>query len=90
METKLLPNQLSMKLTLTVFLAIVCKFTFGQKASQIMFPPPVLGMEYPEFIRACDLPTHKKELVYTRFIYSGAMNIGVFIQKKIATILMQI
>lgn len=44
---------------------------FAQKKRQIVFPPPVLGMEYPEFMDACELPGHKNQLVYTRFIYSG-------------------
>jgi hypothetical protein len=60
-----------MKLTLTFNLIFLTLFAFGQKKSKIIFPPPVLGMEYPEFINACELPNHKKELVYTRFIYSG-------------------
>lgn len=37
----------------------------------MIFPPPVLGDEYPEFISACELTNHKNELVYTRFIYTG-------------------
>jgi len=28
-------------------------------------------MHYPSFTDACELPKHKNELVYTRFIYSG-------------------
>lgn len=36
-----------------------------------MFPPPVLGMSEPDFIDACELTSHKNELVYTRFTYSG-------------------
>ena len=60
-----------MKLIFTIALIIVCQLTFGQKTRQIIFPPPVLGMEYPEFMSACGLPSHKYELVYTRFIYEG-------------------
>ena len=60
-----------MRLQLTLGLLLLSFIVFGQKSSKIMYPPPVLGMEYPEFISACELPNHKKELVYTRFIYSG-------------------
>ena len=60
-----------MRLTLTFSLIFLSLFVFGQKKTEILFPPPVLGMEYPEFISACELPNHKKELVYTRFIYCG-------------------
>ncbi|HEY4325859.1 MAG TPA: hypothetical protein VGN20_17840 [Mucilaginibacter sp.] len=60
-----------MKVILTLGLIVLSLVVFGQKKSKLVFPPPVLGMEYPEFISACELPSHKNELVYTRFIYSG-------------------
>ena len=44
---------------------------WAQKKTPVIFPPPVLGLEVPEFISACELPAHKNELVYTRFTYSG-------------------
>ena len=52
------------------FLAIYIP-AFAQKKHRIIFTPPVLGMEYPDFMDACELPTHKNQLVYTRFVYSG-------------------
>jgi hypothetical protein len=61
-----------MKLGLIITLSIISQLAFGQKSKQIIFPPPVLDdMHYPLFTDACELPTHKNELVYTRFIYSG-------------------
>lgn len=60
-----------MKLILAFTLILCSQLTFGQKATKIIFPPPVLGIEYPEFTSACELPSHKKQLVYTRFIYEG-------------------
>lgn len=60
-----------MKLTLILSLMLLSLFVFGQKKTKIISPPPVLSMGYPEFISACELPNHKNELVYTRFIYSG-------------------
>lgn len=60
-----------MKLTLTFCLVFVSIFVFGQKKSKVISPPRILNMESPDFINACELPNHKKELVYTRFIYSG-------------------
>lgn len=61
-----------MKLAFTFYLFFLSLAVFGQKRKEIFFPPPILGMEQPEFLSACDLLNHKKELVYTRFIYSGA------------------
>lgn len=42
-----------------------------KKKTKVLFPPPVLGMEYPDFMEACDLLNHKNQPVYTRLIYSG-------------------
>ncbi len=50
---------------------LILQCCFVKKPQQIIYPPPVLGMEYPDFISACELRAHKNELVYTRFIYSG-------------------
>jgi len=61
----------TMRIILTLGLICFSLIVLGQKKSKMIFPPPVLGMEYPEFISACELPNHKNELVYTRFIYSG-------------------
>ena len=60
-----------MKSILSILLSLSIHVGFAQKKSKILFPPPVLGMEYPDFMEACDLPTHKSQLVYTRLIYSG-------------------
>lgn len=59
-----------LKLLLSVIFGLVFQLSSAQK-KEIIFPPPVLGMEYPDFINACDLLSHKKQLVYTRFVYSG-------------------
>ena len=58
-------------LLIAFVLIIFSSLAWGQKKDPIIFPPPVLGLDVPEFINACELPTHKNELVYTRFIYSG-------------------
>ena len=60
-----------MKIILAILLSLSIHVGFAQKKLKVLFPPPVLGMEYPEFMEACDLPTHKNQLVYTRFVYSG-------------------
>src|SRR5579859_4754828 len=60
-----------MKVILAVLLSLFLHVGFAQKKTKVIFPPPVLGMEYPEFMEACDLQTHKNQLVYTRFVYSG-------------------
>jgi hypothetical protein len=60
-----------MKTLLSILLIFSLHMAFAQKSSRIIFPPPVLGMEYPDFMEACDLPAHKNQLVYTRLIYSG-------------------
>jgi hypothetical protein len=61
-----------MKTILTLVLTLFCTLAFCQKkGKEIIFPPPVLDMHYPNFMSACELPAHKKELVYTRFIYRG-------------------
>ncbi|MGY4538562.1 hypothetical protein ACVW0P_002982 [Mucilaginibacter sp. UYNi724] len=60
--------------TMILRLFIVFLFVSGMVSAQkkqVMFPPPVLGMHFPEFIDFCKVPEHKKELVYTRFYYSG-------------------
>lgn len=60
-----------MKPLLTFIALLICGNAFAQTAKQIIFPPPVFGMEYPDFMNACDLLSHKNELVYTRLVYSG-------------------
>jgi len=60
-----------MKLILTFATIIFCSHAFAQKPTKVLFPPPVLGMEYPDFTNACELLSRKNQLVYTRFIYSG-------------------
>ncbi|MES2268441.1 MAG: hypothetical protein V4520_16880 [Bacteroidota bacterium] len=59
-----------MKLRLFILLLFVTGIVSAQK-KQVMFPPPVLGVDAPEFIDFCEVPEHKNELVYTRFYYSG-------------------
>lgn len=60
-----------MRLTLLIALALTTQLLFGQSKNDVLLPQ-VLSMSYPEFISACDIPNHKKQLVYTRFVYSGA------------------
>lgn len=63
-----------MKYRITVIvllLTITFQFAFGQKASHVIFPATVLTAKYPDYINTCELADHKKELIYTRFIYSG-------------------
>ncbi|HZY35041.1 MAG TPA: hypothetical protein VFE53_00245 [Mucilaginibacter sp.] len=60
-----------MKLLLTFIAIVLCGNVLAQKKERILFPPPVFGEEYPEYLNACDLLTHKNQFVYTRFIYSG-------------------
>lgn len=60
-----------MKIILSILLLLFIQVGFAQKKIKVLFPPPVLGTEYPDFIEACDLQNHKNQLVYTRFIYSG-------------------
>ncbi len=60
-----------MKYSFLICLILISLAGFGQRKKQVMFPPPVLPMRYPDFVDACELPNHKKEAVYTRFIYSG-------------------
>lgn len=59
-----------MKLRFSIVLLLISGIVCAQK-KQIIFPPPVLGMDSPEFIDFCKVPCHKKELVYTRFYYNG-------------------
>ncbi|MBS1501752.1 MAG: hypothetical protein JST32_06805 [Bacteroidetes bacterium] len=70
----------------SIFLIVslaVCSPAFGQDKHQVLFPPPVLGMEYPEFMDACQLPAHRNQLVYTRLIYSGIDEYwGLYTEKK--------
>jgi len=44
-----------MKLILTFATIIFCSHAFAQKPTKVLFPPPVLGMEYPDFTNACEL-----------------------------------
>jgi len=50
---------------------LIIQTSFGQSKKQLILPPQVLSMSYPDFVNACELLTYKKKLVYTRFIYSG-------------------
>jgi hypothetical protein len=54
-------------------LLLISFFTLYSCATKkvTIFPPPVLSMGYPEFVNFCDIQNHKKEIVYTRFIYTG-------------------
>lgn len=63
-------STIMLKLLLSVTFSLIFLLSSAQK-KEIRFPPPVLGMEYPDFINACDLLNHKNQIVYTRFIYSG-------------------
>ena len=60
-----------MKIVSSILLSLSIHASFAQKKTKVLFPPPVLGMEYPDFMEACDLPNHQNQLVYTRLIYSG-------------------
>lgn len=53
-------------------MVITIQFAFGQKRSQILFPPPILEFD---FTPSCELLNHKNELVYTRFIYDSKGNL---------------
>jgi hypothetical protein len=58
-------------LIIAFFLSLITPIARAQKKSPVRFPPPVLGINDPEFINACELTDHIHELVYTRFAYSG-------------------
>ena len=60
-----------MKIILSILLPLSITVGFAQKKIKVLFPPPVLGMEYPYFTEACNLLNHRNQLVYTRLIYSG-------------------
>ncbi|OKS87663.1 hypothetical protein [Mucilaginibacter polytrichastri] len=60
-----------MKSIIIAVLILFSQVTFAQKVSNMLFPPPVLPDGYPNYVNACDLNEHRKELVYTRFTYSG-------------------
>ncbi|NHA08083.1 hypothetical protein G7092_30055 [Mucilaginibacter sp. HC2] len=51
-----------------IFCLAISQLAFGQKKQHVRFPPPVF--DFP-FTPACELPDHKNELVYTRFIYTS-------------------
>ena len=57
-----------MRLFSMIFFLAISQFTLAQKKQPIRFPPPVLEFS---FTSACELPDHKNELVYTRFIYNS-------------------
>lgn len=59
-----------MKIRLFILLLFISGIVAAQR-KQIIFPPPVFGFDVPQFIDFCEVPEHKKELVYTRFYYSG-------------------
>ncbi|OOQ60270.1 hypothetical protein [Mucilaginibacter pedocola] len=59
-----------MKLSVvTIFLLIA--FGASAQRKRIIFPPPVLGIDKPNFIVFCNVPDHKNERVYTRSYYAG-------------------
>lgn len=59
------------KLSKIILILLISHITLAQKKEKVVFPSRVLGDGYPEYINPCELPNHKSELVYTRFIYSG-------------------
>lgn len=55
-----------------LILLVVFELSFAQ-SRQLLFPPMVLNIGYPQYIRACDIPHYKynREELYTRFLYKG-------------------
>jgi len=59
-----------MKLSVLAIFVFIA-FSASAQKKQIIFPPPVLGMDMPDFMAFCQVPNHKNERVYTRFYYTG-------------------
>lgn len=62
-----------MKKTYGLFILILSfQLSFAQGV-QILFPPKVLSMAYPNYVSACQLPgsRYKQLEIYTRFLYKG-------------------
>jgi hypothetical protein len=60
----------TVSLVICFALSVCFQFAFGQSAKRIL-PPRVLSDGYPDFLNSCEIQNHKKELIYTRLIYSG-------------------
>ncbi|MBK0377799.1 hypothetical protein [Mucilaginibacter segetis] len=60
-----------MRTLITIIILLNSFFVLGQKRKNVLLPPPVLSMHYPEYMDFCEVLNHKDTLVYTRMIYRG-------------------